>query len=727
MQYNAIQNSNYKDELLLLYRQHNFEEALNQSLFYLKLNKSDYWLINFIGVINFKLSNYNDAIKYFDEILKIDSFNFDALNNKGLCLNKLGNYDQAICVYKIILKRDSNRNYLILNNLGVTLKNLGQIEKSIIYLKKSIRINPNYLHAYNNIAVSLLEMNNLEDAEYYLKKGLLINSNNPDFLNSLGKVYMLKGDLEKSLDCYTKCLALNKNDLSVWGNLGICLLETNFKSYDKNLGELFLQILQKNVQINPRKFAMKSLQFLMLSPDVRSIISNNKRWNLIDINSLNKLCQYKLLLKTLEITPVSDLEFEKFLINCRKFILFNLKTLLDETEILTLSVAIAKQCFLNEYIYVLSKEEKTHLKKLIKGIQIKIKKNQYIFPLEIACISSYQTLKNLKIFDTNSIDPQINELIKEQILDFNEEEKIKNNIKRVYKINNSISKVVKKQYENNPYPRWKEHINPIPYNCFKTYLKNFDLTFDPTLFSSNYPKRILIAGCGTGKQSIETGLTFRQSEITAIDLSKSSLSYAIRKSREIGIENINYMQCDIENIQLLNKKFDFIECVGVLHHMDNPFIGLKKLSLSLKNGGIMFIGLYSENARRDITSMRKVIKKMKIFPSKEGMVKFRQKLILNKKKRLDKFCKWSDFYNLSEFRDLLFHAQEHCFSISKIKDMLDRLGLKFCGFENKKAKINFLINNTHEDLLDLEKWAIHEDKSKDTFRGMYQFWVQKGS
>ena len=53
--------------------------------------------------------------------------------------------------------------------------------------------------------------------------------------------------------------------------------------------------------------------------------------------------------------------------------------------------------------------------------------------------------------DTNSIDPQINELVKEQILDFNEEEKIKNNIKRIYKINNSISKVVKKQYENNPY------------------------------------------------------------------------------------------------------------------------------------------------------------------------------------------------------------------------------------------------------------------------------------
>ena len=119
---------------------------------------------------------------------------------------------------------------------------------------------------------------------------------------------------------------------------------------------------------------------------------------------------------------------------------------------------------------------------------------------------------------------------------------------------------------------------------------------------NDYPKQILIAGCGTGKQAIDTALTFKNAEITAIDLSKASLSYAIRKSKEIGIRNINFMMCDINDIVLLNKRFDIIECVGVLHHMENPFIGWKKLASILNVGGFMFIGLYSEIARRNISS-----------------------------------------------------------------------------------------------------------------------------
>ena len=45
---------------------------------------------------------------------------------------------------------------------------------------------------------------------------------------------------------------------------------------------------------------------------------------------------------------------------------------------------------------------------------------------------------------------------------------------------------------------------------------------------------------------------------------------------------------------------------------------------------------------------------------------------------------YDDFYSLSELRDLLFHVQEHRFTIPLIKDHLNKLGLKFCGFESSK-------------------------------------------
>ena len=56
---------------------------------------------------------------------------------------------------------------------------------------------------------------------------------------------------------------------------------------------------------------------------------------------------------------------------------------------------------------------------------------------------------------------------------------------------------------------------------------------------------ILIAGCGTGRHSIETATRFKSSKDLAIDLSLASLAYAQRKTEEFRIENIKYMQADI--------------------------------------------------------------------------------------------------------------------------------------------------------------------------------------
>ena len=85
-----------------------------------------------------------------------------------------------------------------------------------------------------------------------------------------------------------------------------------------------------------------------------------------------------------------------------------------------------------------------------------------------------------------------------------------------------------------------------------------------------------------------------------------------------------------------------------------------------------------------------------------------------------------DFYNLSSLRDLLFHVQEHLFTIPQIGKCLDELGLKFCGFEGDSIVRDYKITNTGKnDPYDLDKWTSYEEVNPDTFAGMYQFWCQK--
>ena len=78
---------------------------------------------------------------------------------------------------------------------------------------------------------------------------------------------------------------------------------------------------------------------------------------------------------------------------------------------------------------------------------------------------------------------------------------------------------------------------------------------------------------------------------------------------------------------------------------------------------------------------------------------------------------------MSEFRDLIFHVQEHRFTLPQIKSCLNELGLKFCGFEVQDIDSRFReFHGEASDICDLVLWHEFEESHPDTFKGMYQFW-----
>ena len=81
---------------------------------------------------------------------------------------------------------------------------------------------------------------------------------------------------------------------------------------------------------------------------------------------------------------------------------------------------------------------------------------------------------------------------------------------------------------------------------------------------------------------------------------------------------------------------------------------------------------------------------------------------------------------MSDFRDLVFHVQEHRFNLQQIKTSLDELGLKFCGFEVESIDIRFReLHGNEADIYDLELWHQFEERNPRAFAGMYKFWCQK--
>ena len=150
--------------------------------------------------------------------------------------------------------------------------------------------------------------------------------------------------------------------------------------------------------------------------------------------------------------------------------------------------------------------------------------------------------------------------------------------------------------------------------------------------------------------------------------------------------------------------------------MGDPMAGWKVLTDCLRLGGLMRIGLYSELARRGVVQIRDDIEQTNIESSHDAMKSFRNKIVNSEEKHHKWIVMSSDFYSMSTFRDLLFHVQEHRFTIPQIEASLTQLGLVFCGFEN----MDFVEGNC-----DLEKWDTYEKENPSVFARMYQFCCQK--
>src|SRR5277367_494917 len=115
--------------------------------------------------------------------------------------------------------------------------------------------------------------------------------------------------------------------------------------------------------------------------------------------------------------------------------------------------------------------------------------------------------------------------------------------------------------------------------------------------------RILVAGCGTS-QAVRYALREPDAEITAVDISETSLSHTRKLQRKYELSNLELHRLPIENAAALGRSFDLIVCTGVLHHLLDPDLGLSALRDVLAPEGAMHLMVYARYGRTGIYMMQ---------------------------------------------------------------------------------------------------------------------------
>ena len=521
---------------------------------------------------------------------------------------------------------------------------------------------------------------------------------------------------------------LKPNFAEAYVNLSNAIKNVKFNSSNSRFYPLLSQLLTAGNFTRPRDVARSILSLLKQDTLVKDLLlKKNSALSLKEATSvIGSLDKLPLLHHLMRLCPIPDLQFEALFVAMRSFILKNLDKIKVSPELIYFLSTLSMHCFTNEFVYIENDEETHLIGELQAEISQTLAQSKQPEAIKVLCLASYRPLHQYdwcqKLEALDNLEEVKKRLIEEPLL----EKMIAKDIPALEEISDDVSLRVREQYEENPYPRWVKlrveiKTKPIVAVCNELKLQ---------LYSENIKNltapAILIAGCGTGQQSIGTASRFSNCHVTAVDLSLASLAYAQRKSNELGFTNIDYLQADILHLQQMGKEFDIIESAGVLHHMDEPMAGWKVLVDLLKPGGLMKIGLYSELARQHIVEIRKEIASLGLGTSATEIRKFRQSLVGAYNKNHQLLIKSSDFFSISTLRDLVFHVQEHRFTFLEIKNCLEKLGLKFSGFENKDIISNFRGFHSNEaDIYDLELWHQFEEKYPLAFGGMYQFWCQK--
>ncbi len=402
----------------------------------------------------------------------------------------------------------------------------------------------------------------------------------------------------------------------------------------------------------------------------------------------------------------------------------------SDRDLYAFAVALVRQLLNNEYVWPVSSEERAALARLPID-RAAICAGDFDAGRRLLLNALYRSPVELLGAESSSEEFQgvrpkaLRLLIQGCFAAWSRERQLAAGLPRIGAIDDATSARVARQYEARPYPPWIT-LQAAPAGSERRRLER---VFSPqTMSFMDQPFDVLIAGAGTCQHAISSALAYGAcARVVAVDLSAASLAYGKRMAEEMGVGNIEFVVADVLNAGDLARKFRIIECVGVLHHMAEPFEAWRRLAGCLEPHGLMCIGLYSAVARRPLGALRAEPG----FPgpscSDEEARSYRAELIRRAGDgAVAGLSQLSDFYSSSGFRDLVLHEHEVGMRLEEIASFLDENDLKFRGFDDEAAIGPSFAAAFPDDPLpgSLANWARYEEDHPATFEGMYQFWVE---
>ena len=205
------------------------------------------------------------------------------------------------------------------------------------------------------------------------------------------------------------------------------------------------------------------------------------------------------------------------------------------------------------------------------------------------------------------------------------------------------------------------------------------------------PFRALIAGGGTGDGAIMLAQQLADrgtpAEVVHLDVSRAAQDVARARAEARGLADLRFVEGSLLDLASLGLgRFDYIDCCGVLHHLDDPAAGLGALADALTDDGGLGLMVYGELGRTGVYHLQEMLRLIAPAGTLDDMAR------LDIARRLLAELPASNWFARNPLLrdhlesgdaglyDLLLHARDRAFRVTEVETMVAAAGLRVTGF-----------------------------------------------
>jgi ubiquinone/menaquinone biosynthesis C-methylase UbiE/tetratricopeptide (TPR) repeat protein len=611
----------------------------------------------------------------------------DALN-AAFASHQAGAFTEAERLYRHVLSF-RNDHADLRSRLGAVLMAQGKTLEAVSELERAVVLQPDLFEAHSNLA----------------------------------QAYSAAGRIEMALE--TAIRAFELRDTPPGRTLlARCLGLVRITADDGRVRRLALRALVEG-WARPRDLTGVCISIIKLNTTVTDGIAKaGASWparlpatELIDSSALHALAKDDLLCRLMEHDPITDIGLERLLTNVRSAVL----TLAASTEdvgerFLEFYCSLARQCFINEYVYATTESETAQAQQLRHSLEKALTSGDpfpVLWPVALAAYFPLHSLSNAESLLQRPSPPCVQAVITQQIEEPAQEHSVAGRVPALTPIEPTSARG-DRRVEESVSTRWVIAATAQ----------------QPLVRAMSAPPKamnVLIAGCGSGLSAVELARRANNARVLAVDRNLACLSYGIRMAENLNLTNLEFAQADVTKCGALGRQFDLIDVSGVLDHLADPWAGWQTLLGLLRPGGRMQVGIYSAAGHRKIAAARALMNERDYQPHSSDIRHCREELVASADPLARSVTQWEDFFTTSECRYMLFGVHEQPMTLHAIKSFLAKNDAQFSGFFLDTAARNRFAARFADPaaINDLEAWAKFEAEEPDVFPVTYQFWVDK--